>query len=166
LKINSVLLIWLISDCHASSIERFDLGDDFCRSLFVIFLLAILVSVLFRCVDSDYLFSIFKLFLHIKSEELLAQAYATLAKFDTTLTSQFGFPVTKYLFFLLLTLSVPSEGNCRNAYMMWGFWCDCSLFDIERTVGHRSLHFLFIITIHIKSENNFFYYTYIIMLCK
>jgi hypothetical protein len=25
--------------------------------------------------------------------------------------------------------------------------------DIERTVGHRSLHFLFIITIHIKSVN-------------
>jgi hypothetical protein len=33
-----------------------------------------------------------------------------------------------YFFFLLLTLSVPSEGYCRNAYMMWGFWCDCSLF--------------------------------------
>ena len=143
MKINSVLLIWLISDCHASSIERFDLGDDFCRSLFVIFLLAILVSVLFRCVDSDYLFSIFKLFLHIKSEELLAQAYATLAKFDTTLTSQFGFPVTKYLFFLLLTLSVPSEGNCRNAYMMWGFWCDCSLFWYRKNCWPSQFTFSF-----------------------
>jgi hypothetical protein len=24
-----------------------------------------------------------------------------------------------------LTWSVPSEGYCTNAYMMWGFWCDC-----------------------------------------
>ena len=31
---------------------------------------------------SDYLFGIFKLVLHIKSKELLAQAYATLAKFE------------------------------------------------------------------------------------
>ena len=31
-------------------------------------------------------------------------------------------------FFLIVTLSVPSEGYCRNAYMMWSFWCDCSLF--------------------------------------
>jgi hypothetical protein len=102
---------------------------------------------------SDYLFGIFKLVLHIKSKELLAQAYATLAKFDTTLTSHLGFTDPKYLFFLLLTLSVPSEGYCRNAYMMWGYWCDCLLFYIERTVGYRSLHFLFIVTIHKKSVN-------------
>jgi hypothetical protein len=42
--------------------------------------------------DSDYLFGIFKLVLHIRSRELLAEAYATLAKFDTTLTSHIGFP--------------------------------------------------------------------------
>jgi hypothetical protein len=53
-----------------------------------------------------------------------------------------------------LTLSVPSEGYCRNAYMMGGFlvWL-LAFLDIERTVGHRSLHFLFIINIHIKSVN-------------
>ena len=78
--------------------------------------------------DSDYLFDIFKLVLYIKSKELLAQALATLAKFDSKLTSQLGFPDPKYLFFLLLTVSVPSEGYCRNTYMMWGFWCDCSLY--------------------------------------
>jgi len=41
----------------------------FCRSLFVplsFFLLTIVVSVLLRFVDSDYLFGIFKLFLHLK----------------------------------------------------------------------------------------------------
>ena len=78
--------------------------------------------------DSDYLFGIFKLVLHIRSRELLAEAYATLAKFDTTLTSHIGFPDPKYLFVLPLTLSVPSEGYCRNAYMMGGSWCDCWLF--------------------------------------
>ena len=35
----------------------------FCRSLFVLFLLAIELSVLLRYADSDYLFGIFKLFL-------------------------------------------------------------------------------------------------------
>jgi hypothetical protein len=53
--------------------------------------------------DSEYLFGIFKFVLHIKSKELLAQAYATLAKFDNTLTSQLGFPDPNYLFVLLLT---------------------------------------------------------------
>jgi hypothetical protein len=62
--------------------------------------------------DSDYLFCIFKHLLHIKSKELLAQAYATLAKFDNTLTSHLCFPDPKYLFLLLLTLSVSSEGYC------------------------------------------------------
>jgi hypothetical protein len=42
------------------------------------------------------------------------------------------FPDPKYLFVLLLTLSVPSVGYWRNAYMMWGFWCDCSLFLIAK----------------------------------
>jgi len=35
----------------------------FCRSLFVLFLLAIVLSALLRYTDSDYLFGIFKLFL-------------------------------------------------------------------------------------------------------
>ena len=35
----------------------------FCRSLFVLFLLAIVLSVLLRLTDSDYPFGIFKLFL-------------------------------------------------------------------------------------------------------
>ena len=35
----------------------------FCRSLFVLFLLAIELSVLLRFTDSDYLFGVFKLFL-------------------------------------------------------------------------------------------------------
>ena len=99
-----------------------------CRSLFVLCPLDILLSVRLPCMDSDYLFGIFKLVLHIESKELLAQAYATSAKLDNTLTSHLGFHDPKYLFLLLLTLSVPSEGYCRNAYVMWGFWCDCFTF--------------------------------------
>jgi hypothetical protein len=82
-----------------SSTERSDLGDDFCRSMCVLCPLDILLSVRLRFINSDYLFGIFKLVLHIKSKELFVQAYATLAKFDTTPTSQFGFPDPKYLFF-------------------------------------------------------------------
>jgi hypothetical protein len=37
----------------------------FCRSLFVLFRLAIVLSVLLRFTDSDYPFGIFKFFLHI-----------------------------------------------------------------------------------------------------
>jgi len=37
----------------------------FCRSLFVLFLFAIVLSVLLRFMDSDYPFGIFKLFLHL-----------------------------------------------------------------------------------------------------
>ena len=85
-----------------SSTERSDLGDDFCRSLFFLCPLDMLLSVRLRFMDSDYLFFIFKLVLHIKSKELLAQALATLAKFDTILTSHLGFPDPKYLFLLLL----------------------------------------------------------------
>jgi hypothetical protein len=51
--------------------ERSDLGDNFCRSLFVLCPLDILLSVRLRFMDSDYLFGIFKLVLHIKSKELL-----------------------------------------------------------------------------------------------
>jgi hypothetical protein len=57
-----------------SSTERSDLGDDFCRSLFVLCPLDILLSVRLPFKDSDYLFGIFKLVLHIKNKELLAQA--------------------------------------------------------------------------------------------
>jgi hypothetical protein len=57
-----------------SSTERSDLGDDFCRSLFVLCPLDILLSVALRFMDSDYLFGIFKFLLHINSKELLAQA--------------------------------------------------------------------------------------------
>ena len=125
-----------------------------CRSLFVLCPLNILLSVRLRFMDSDYLFGIFKLVLLIKSKELLAQAYATLAKLDTTLTSHLGFHDPKYLFLLLLILSVPSEGYCRNAYMMWGFWCDCSLFFISKELLAIAVYILFsIITIHIKSVN-------------
>ena len=86
-----------------SSTESSDLGDDFCRSLFVLCRLNIMLSVRLRFLDSDYLFGIFKLVLHIKSKELLAQAYVTLAKVDTTLTSHFGFPDPKYHFFFFFT---------------------------------------------------------------
>jgi hypothetical protein len=57
-----------------SSTERSDLGDDFCRSLFVLCPLDMLLSVRLRFMDYDYLFGIFKFVLHIKSKELLAQA--------------------------------------------------------------------------------------------
>ena len=81
-----------------SSTERSDLGDDFCRSLLVLCPLEMLLSVRLRFMDCDYLFGIFKFVLHIKSKKLLAQAYATLAKFDTTLTNQLGFPDPKFIF--------------------------------------------------------------------
>jgi hypothetical protein len=54
--------------------KKIYLGDNFCRSLFVLCPLDILLSVRLRFMDSDYLFGIFKLVLHIKSKELLAQA--------------------------------------------------------------------------------------------
>jgi hypothetical protein len=57
-----------------SSTERSDLGDDFCRSLFVLCPLDILLSVRLRFMYYDYHFGIFKFILHIKSKELLAQA--------------------------------------------------------------------------------------------
>jgi hypothetical protein len=93
--------------------------------------------------DSDYLFGIFKLVVHIKSKERLAQAYATLAKLDNTLTSHLCFHDPKYLFLLLLTLSVPSEGYYRNAYMMWGFWCDCSLCLISKELLAIAVYIFF-----------------------
>ena len=126
-----------------SSTERSDLGDDVCRSLFVLCPLDILLSVRLPFMDSDYLFGIFKLVLHIISKELLALALATLAKFDTTLTSHLCLPDPKYLFLLLLNLSVPSEGYCRNAYMMWGFWCDCSLFLISKELLAIAVYIFF-----------------------
>ena len=43
----------------------------FCRSLFVLFLLAIMLSVLLRFTDSDYLFGIFKLCAHVTKDKLL-----------------------------------------------------------------------------------------------
>ena len=60
-----------------SSTERSDLGEILCRSLFVLCPLDIVLSVRLPFMDSDYLFGIFKLVLHIKSKELLAQGYAT-----------------------------------------------------------------------------------------
>ena len=55
----------------------FSLMCMFCRSLFVLFLLAILLSVLFQFTDSDYPFGIFKLFLYDKTSDVFyfAQAY-------------------------------------------------------------------------------------------
>jgi len=38
-------------------------GKQFCRSVFILFLLSIVLSVLLRFTDSDYSFDIFKLFL-------------------------------------------------------------------------------------------------------
>ena len=93
--------------------------------------------------DSDYLFGIFKLVVHIKSKELLSQAYATLAKLDNTLTSHLCFHDPKYLFLLLLNLSVPSEGYCRNAYIMLGFWCDCSFFFISKELLAITVYIFF-----------------------
>jgi hypothetical protein len=57
------------------------------------------------------------------SKELLAQALATLAKFDTT---HFGFPDAIFFFFLL-TLGVPSEGYC---YVAFDFGHSLSLFSL------------------------------------
>ena len=64
--------------------------------------------------DSDYLFGIFKLVLHIRSRELLAEAYATLAKFDTTLTSHLGFPDPKYEVIVNIMLTVTLYKNNHN----------------------------------------------------
>ena len=104
--------------------------------------------------DSDYLFGIFKLLLHINSKELLAQAYAMLAKFDTTLTSHLGFPDPKYFIFFTFDFKCTQWRLLQKrlyyvGFLVWLF----GFFYIERTVGHHSLHFLFIITTHIKSVN-------------
>ena len=50
----------------------------------------------------------------------------------------------------LLTLSVPTDGYCRNAYMLCFFSVSVRFIDIEKNVGH-SLNVLFIITSHLKS---------------
>ena len=49
----------------------------FCKSLFVLFFLAIVLSILHRCTAFDYPFGIFKLFLHqssIITEKIMAKA--------------------------------------------------------------------------------------------
>jgi biotin transporter BioY len=64
----------------------------FCRSLFVLFLLAIVLSVLLRFTDFDYLFGIFKLFLfalwfHIHLNPLLHEVHTLTKILDTQGTS-------------------------------------------------------------------------------
>ena len=67
----------------------------------------------------------------------------------------------------LLTLSVPSEGYYRNAYMLCLFSVIAHFVDIEEIVGHSST-FLFIITSHLKSLNIYKTnnWAYICMTCK
>jgi hypothetical protein len=50
----------------------------FCRSLFVLFLLAIMLSVLLRYTDTDYPFGIFKLFLCIFQKVVVKDRYLTI----------------------------------------------------------------------------------------
>ena len=87
----------------------------------------------------------------------------TLAKFDTTLTSHLGFPDPNYFICLLFTLSVPSEDYCINAYMMWGFWCDCSFCWYRKNCWPSQFTFGFH---YYQSLNKKKYWTCIIMLCK
>ena len=57
-----------------SSTERSDLGDDFVDLCLSFVLWTFCCPSVFHLIDSDYLFGIFKLVLHIKNKELLAQA--------------------------------------------------------------------------------------------
>ena len=70
-----------LSYWHALITERADLDDIFLLTLVCHFVISCL---LFRFMDSDHLFGIFELFLHIKHKDLPAQAYAILARFDYT----------------------------------------------------------------------------------
>ena len=58
---------------------------EFCRSLFVLFLLTILLSIL-RFTDSDYLFCIFKLFLHDHIISLVGKVWVTLPSYWSACT--------------------------------------------------------------------------------
>ena len=68
----------------------------FCRSLFVLLLLAIVLSVLLRFTDSDYAFVIFKLFLHSIRKVprthlcLLLRASSVFNSSSTTIRYSFG----------------------------------------------------------------------------
>ena len=59
----------------------------FCRSLFVLFLLVIVLSVLHRFTDSDYPFGIFKLFLKLNTQRLSKRSF---------ILKTFLFNVTQY----------------------------------------------------------------------
>jgi fructose-specific phosphotransferase system IIC component len=52
-----------------------------------------------------------------------------------------------------LTLTNPVKVIAETLIWCGVFGVIVRFFNIERTVGHGSLHFLFIITIHIKSVN-------------
>ena len=81
---------------------------------------------------------------------------SVLFRFMDSLTWHFDFLDHKdfnSLVYNLLTFSVPTEGYCRNAYMV-SFSVIVRFVDIEEIVGD-SLQFLFIITSHQKSLNIF-----------
>jgi len=75
----------------------------FCRSLFVLFLLAIVLSVLWYT-DSDYPFGVFKIFFDIympvyiktESNNFYCNELSILFKFDSILFQKFGHVVTVY----------------------------------------------------------------------
>ena len=83
----------------------------FCRSLFVLFLLAIMLSVLLRYTDSDYPFGIFKLFLRYILWNIFPILVLTLFCKSLVLSDLMliGFIFSLFLFYLSrLLVVVPS----------------------------------------------------------
>jgi len=63
----------------------------FCRSLFVFFLLSIVLSVLHRFTNSDYLFGIFKLFLLNRYGMSVSQMITDMFRLSFSLSRTFPF---------------------------------------------------------------------------
>jgi len=89
----------------------------FCRSLFVIFLLAIVLSVLLPYTDSDYLFGIFKLFLshvHILYSDSIGEKWQCQVQHDKKTESRPGLPVCQKI---IIVQQMSSLGrNCMKQH--------------------------------------------------
>ena len=120
----------------------------FCRSLFVLLLLAIVLSVL-RFTDSDYPFSIFKLFLDLCQEALVlfyqkkAWSDRSTVNFATSCVYSFGchnYTYRKYTSSYNNIINVDKQ-NCRNFIMtsaivliLQYFWSSMKWFKVDNLI--------------------------------
>jgi hypothetical protein len=91
----------------------------FCSSLFVLFLLAIVLSVLLWFTDSNYLFGIFKLFYgrRTRTEETVLQ-WPVFSLLKKHILIHIGHPETYWLNILVvLTPFIVARNENKNVYM-------------------------------------------------